>query len=35
MCFTQFVFYNKLMEDIRKAIEGDYFKEFKKEKLQN
>lgn len=28
-------FYNKLMEDIRKAIEGDYFKEFKKEKLQN
>ncbi|MCG4579809.1 tRNA guanosine(34) transglycosylase Tgt [Clostridium cochlearium] len=28
-------FYNKLMEDIRKAIEGDYFKEFKKEKLHN
>lgn len=28
-------FYNKLMDDIRKAIEGDYFKEFKKEKLQN
>ncbi|AVP54013.1 queuine tRNA-ribosyltransferase [Clostridium tetani] len=28
-------FYNKLMEDIRKAIEGDYFKEFKEEKLHN
>ena len=28
-------FYNKLMEDIRKAIEGNYFKEFKKEKLHN
>lgn len=28
-------FYNKLIEDIRKAIEGDYFKEFKEEKLQN
>ncbi|CDI50378.1 tRNA guanosine(34) transglycosylase Tgt [Clostridium tetani] len=28
-------FYNKLMEDIRKAIESDYFKEFKEEKLHN
>lgn len=28
-------FYNKLMEDIRKAIEGGYFKEFKKEKLSS
>lgn len=26
-------FYNKLMEDIRAAIDGDYFKEFKEEKL--
>lgn len=28
-------FYNKLMEDIRNAIDGDYFEEFKKEKLEN
>ncbi|WP_138206334.1 tRNA guanosine(34) transglycosylase Tgt [Haloimpatiens lingqiaonensis] len=28
-------FYNKLMEDIRNAIDGDYFKEFKEEKLAN
>lgn len=27
-------FYNKLMEDIRAAIDGDYFDEFKKEKLE-
>lgn len=27
-------FYNKLMEDIRSAIDGDYFKEFKAEKLE-
>ncbi|WP_035290885.1 tRNA guanosine(34) transglycosylase Tgt [Clostridium sp. KNHs214] len=26
-------FYNKLMEDIRSSIDGDYFKEFKEEKL--
>lgn len=26
-------FYNKLMEDIRNSIDGDYFKEFKEEKL--
>ncbi len=26
-------FYNKLMEEIRDAIDGDYFEEFKKEKL--
>lgn len=26
-------FYNKLMEDIRNSIDGDYFEEFKKEKL--
>lgn len=26
-------FYNKLMEDIRASIDGDYFEEFKKEKL--
>lgn len=26
-------FYNKLMEDIRNAIDGDYFEEFKEEKL--
>ncbi|ERI90366.1 tRNA-guanine transglycosylase [Clostridiales bacterium oral taxon 876 str. F0540] len=28
-------FYNKLMEDIRAAIDGDYFEEFKNEKLSN
>ncbi|WP_157450812.1 tRNA guanosine(34) transglycosylase Tgt [Clostridium sp. ATCC 25772] len=27
-------FYNKLMEDIRNAIDGDYFEEFKAEKLK-
>ena len=27
-------FYNKLMEDIRNAIDGDYFEEFKAEKLE-
>ena len=27
-------FYNKLMEDIRNAIDGDYFKEFKEQKLK-
>ncbi|SHK04315.1 tRNA-guanine transglycosylase [Hathewaya proteolytica DSM 3090] len=27
-------FYNKLMEDIRDAIDGDYFEQFKEEKLQ-
>lgn len=27
-------FYNKLMKDIRDAIDGDYFEEFKKEKLR-
>jgi queuine tRNA-ribosyltransferase len=27
-------FYNKLMEDIRNAIDGDYFEEFKEEKLR-
>lgn len=26
-------FYNKLMEDIRNAIDGDYFLDFKEEKL--
>ena len=26
-------FYNKLMEDIRNAIDGDYFEEFKAQKL--
>ena len=26
-------FYNKLMEDIRAAIDGDYFEEFKRKKL--
>lgn len=28
-------FYNKLMQDIRDAIDGDYFAEFKKEKLES
>lgn len=28
-------FYNKLMKDIRTAIDGDYFEEFKNEKLRN
>lgn len=28
-------FYNKLMEDIRDAIDGEYFKEFKEEKLRS
>ena len=28
-------FYNKLMADIRNAIEGGYFKEFKEEKLKS
>ncbi|MBC8061996.1 MAG: tRNA guanosine(34) transglycosylase Tgt [Clostridiaceae bacterium] len=28
-------FYNKLMEDIRAAIDGDYFEAFKQEKLQD
>lgn len=27
-------FYNKMMEDIRKAIDGDYFKDFKAQKLE-
>jgi len=26
-------FYNKLMEDIRNAIDGDYFEEFKNQRL--
>ncbi len=28
-------FYNKLMEDIRAAIDGGYYKEFKEQKLQD
>lgn len=28
-------FYNKLMKDIRKAIDGNYFEDFKDEKLEN
>ena len=28
-------FYNKLMEDIRAAIDGDYFEDFKQEKLES
>ena len=28
-------FYNKLMADIRDAIDGGYFKEFKEEKLRS
>jgi len=28
-------FYNKLMADIRDAIDGGYFKEFKEEKLKS
>ena len=27
-------FYNKLMEEIRTAIDGGYYKEFKEKKLQ-
>jgi queuine tRNA-ribosyltransferase len=27
-------FYNKMMEDIRNAIDGDYFKDFKAQKLE-